>query len=172
MTISGILSLALWLPSRGSGSIASFAALYGLFSGESNETESQQRIVTLTVTSCHHIIQAQQSPYFLLTSLPSLRSRNSGRDLASLIPLNRRRDRTGISVTKCLTPSLYHLGSIFTVAAVATLAGSPTAGAFLKQVDQRHFNSLIIFTGVLVLVGSAFFGLARIVHSRRLWAKI
>ncbi|EMD37082.1 hypothetical protein CERSUDRAFT_51719 [Gelatoporia subvermispora B] len=47
------------------------------------------------------------------------------------------------------------LGSIYLLVAVSTLVGTPTAGAFVKTLDQSHFNNLIIFTGVLILVGGA-----------------
>ncbi|EPQ53733.1 MFS transporter, partial [Gloeophyllum trabeum ATCC 11539] len=43
------------------------------------------------------------------------------------------------------------VGSVYMIAAVAALVGTPTAGAFVKTVDQHNFNSLIIFTGVMVL---------------------
>lgn len=45
------------------------------------------------------------------------------------------------------------LGMVYLVIAVANIAGTPTAGAFLPVVDQAHFNGLIVFTGVLVFCG-------------------
>lgn len=42
---------------------------------------------------------------------------------------------------------------VYLVIAVANIAGTPTAGAFLPVVDQAHFNGLIVFTGALVLCG-------------------
>ncbi|OBZ66781.1 Riboflavin transporter MCH5 [Grifola frondosa] len=46
------------------------------------------------------------------------------------------------------------LGSIYMLVAVATLAGTPTAGALLKVSDRSHFNGLIVFTGVLTVAGA------------------
>ncbi|OCH92770.1 MFS general substrate transporter [Obba rivulosa] len=45
------------------------------------------------------------------------------------------------------------LGSIYLLVAVSTLVGTPTAGAFVTTIDQSNFDNLIIFTGVLILVG-------------------
>ncbi|KAL7284573.1 hypothetical protein ACG7TL_001865 [Trametes sanguinea] len=54
--------------------------------------------------------------------------------------------------------ALYGLfsGSVYMVVAVATLVGTPTGGALLKQTDEQHFNDLIIFCGVMTLAGTAF----------------
>ncbi|KAF8876855.1 major facilitator superfamily domain-containing protein [Infundibulicybe gibba] len=64
------------------------------------------------------------------------------------------------------------LGSIYFVLAIATLIGTPSAGALVKIPDQKHFNSLIIFTGFLLLIGAFMFTFARVKHSRKLWAKV
>ena len=45
-------------------------------------------------------------------------------------------------------------GSVYIFIAIATLIGTPTAGALLKVVDEKHFNALIIFTGVLLAAGT------------------
>ncbi|KAI0922957.1 hypothetical protein AcV5_009814 [Taiwanofungus camphoratus] len=55
------------------------------------------------------------------------------------------------------------LGSMYMLVGVAGLVGTPTAGAFLKSADQAHFNGLIVFTGVLVLAGTAFLGVVGVV---------
>ncbi|KAI0943343.1 hypothetical protein AcW1_002526 [Taiwanofungus camphoratus] len=55
------------------------------------------------------------------------------------------------------------LGSMYMLVGVAGLVGTPTAGAFLKSTDQAHFNGLIVFTGVLVLAGTAFLGVVGVV---------
>ncbi|CDO77904.1 hypothetical protein BN946_scf184692.g2 [Trametes cinnabarina] len=43
------------------------------------------------------------------------------------------------------------LGSVYMIVAVATLVGTPTGGALLKVPDQHHFNTLIVFCGVMTL---------------------
>jgi hypothetical protein len=53
------------------------------------------------------------------------------------------------------------------IVAVATLAGTPTAGAFIQTIDQAHFNRLIVFSGVMVLVGAIALGAARLIHPKR-----
>lgn len=64
------------------------------------------------------------------------------------------------------------LGSIYFVIAIANLVGTPTAGAFLKEIDQKHFEWLIIFTGTLILAGAATFTAARFVHARSVFARV
>ncbi len=54
------------------------------------------------------------------------------------------------------------------VVAVATLAGTPTGGALLKEVDQKHFNALIIFAGALTTAGTVVLAIAGVVHSAKL----
>ncbi|KAI9056296.1 monocarboxylate permease [Trametes sanguinea] len=57
------------------------------------------------------------------------------------------------------------LGSVYMFVAVATLVGTPTGGALLKQTDEEHFNSLIIFCGVMTLAGTAVLTLAGLADS-------
>ncbi|TCD62054.1 hypothetical protein EIP91_007530 [Steccherinum ochraceum] len=64
------------------------------------------------------------------------------------------------------------IGSVYLVAAVANLIGTPTGGAFIKTVNQHNFDNLIIFTGVLALASSATFAVVRTIHSPHLWAKV
>ena len=54
------------------------------------------------------------------------------------------------------------------VVAVATLVGTPTGGALLKEVDEKHFTGLIIFSGVLTLTGTVILACAGVVGSKRL----
>ena len=54
------------------------------------------------------------------------------------------------------------------VVAVATLVGTPTAGALLKTTDEKHFANLIIFSGVLTLAGTVVLAIAGVVGSPRL----
>ncbi|GBE83587.1 major facilitator superfamily domain-containing protein [Sparassis latifolia] len=51
------------------------------------------------------------------------------------------------------------LGSLYMVVGIATLVGTPTAGAFVHVVNNKHFNGLIIFCGVFIAVGGAILGL-------------
>ncbi|KAI0753291.1 monocarboxylate permease [Daedaleopsis nitida] len=60
------------------------------------------------------------------------------------------------------------LGSVYLVIGIATLVGTPTGGAFLKEIDDKHFTSLIIFTGVITLVGTLVLGSAGLVDSQSL----
>ena len=46
---------------------------------------------------------------------------------------------------------------------MATLIGTPTAGALVPTFSQAHFDHLIIFTGVLSLAGGGALGLAYLV---------
>lgn len=53
------------------------------------------------------------------------------------------------------------------VVGVATLVGTPTGGALLKQTDEAHFRTLIVFCGVVTAVGTAVLGMAGVVGSKR-----
>jgi len=59
------------------------------------------------------------------------------------------------------------LGSIYMLVAISTLVGTPTAGAFVKTTDQSHFNNLIVFTGVLIVVGGVLLALAGVAARRK-----
>ncbi|EIW53525.1 MFS general substrate transporter [Trametes versicolor FP-101664 SS1] len=59
------------------------------------------------------------------------------------------------------------LGSLYMVVGVATLVGTPTGGALLKQTDETHFRTLIVFCGVVTAVGTAVLGMAGVVGSKR-----
>ncbi|KAH9846763.1 monocarboxylate permease [Lenzites betulinus] len=64
------------------------------------------------------------------------------------------------------------LGSVYMVVAVASLVGTPTGGALLKETDEAHFRNLIIFCGVLSVAGTVVMGMAGLVGSdflRRWW---
>ncbi|OBZ75018.1 Riboflavin transporter MCH5 [Grifola frondosa] len=58
------------------------------------------------------------------------------------------------------------LGSIYMIVAVASLAGTPTAGGILRVSDRSHFNGLIIFTGVLLAVGGCVMALTGFIDRR------
>ena len=59
-------------------------------------------------------------------------------------------------------------GSVYMVVAVSTLVGTPTGGALLKEVDQKHFTGLIVFSGVLTAAGTVILAMAGLVGSERL----
>ena len=52
--------------------------------------------------------------------------------------------------------------------AIATLIGTPTSGSLLKVTDEEHFRALIVFTGVLLAVGTVVLVGAAAVGSDRL----
>lgn len=52
---------------------------------------------------------------------------------------------------------------IYLFVAVATLVGTPTAGAFVLEFNQTNVNRLIIFTGILIIAGALTLGLASLV---------
>ncbi len=53
-----------------------------------------------------------------------------------------------------LTDREHETGSVYIFLAVATLIGTPTAGAILKTVDEAHFTRLIVFSGALMAAGT------------------
>ncbi|KZT20190.1 MFS general substrate transporter [Neolentinus lepideus HHB14362 ss-1] len=62
-------------------------------------------------------------------------------------------------------------GSIYMLVAISTLVGTPTAGAFVSTIDEKHFQRLIIFTGVLAIAGGSVLSVARLLHSRHIMFK-
>ncbi|KAI5124992.1 hypothetical protein M0805_007417 [Coniferiporia weirii] len=58
------------------------------------------------------------------------------------------------------------LGSIYIFVAIATLIGTPTAGAFVPALTQHNFTRLIVFTGVLEVAGGTALGVAHFVTLR------
>ncbi|THU95498.1 monocarboxylate permease [Dendrothele bispora CBS 962.96] len=117
--LSGILVLALWLPSHGAIPLTIFSALYGVFSG------------------------------VLLALLPAY--------IGAISPTERFGGR---------------LGCVYFFAAVASLAGTPTAGAFVQNRQDPGYTSLILFTGLMILGGAIILVVARFLHSRSLVYKI
>ncbi|KAI0357828.1 MFS general substrate transporter [Trametes cingulata] len=57
------------------------------------------------------------------------------------------------------------LGSVYMVVAVGTLVGTPTGGALLTTIDEKHFAHLIIFCGVFTGAGAVVLALAAAVSS-------
>ncbi|KAJ7583327.1 monocarboxylate permease [Mycena floridula] len=64
------------------------------------------------------------------------------------------------------------LGAVYLVVAVATLVGTPTAGAFDRVGKQPQFVALISFTGALILGGGIILLTGRLIHSRHFYVKI
>ncbi|KAI0672426.1 major facilitator superfamily domain-containing protein [Trametes maxima] len=52
------------------------------------------------------------------------------------------------------------LGSVYMVIAVAVLVGTPTGGALLKETDEAHFRTLIVFCGVMTVAGTVVLAMA------------
>ncbi|KAK7448847.1 hypothetical protein VKT23_013576 [Stygiomarasmius scandens] len=64
------------------------------------------------------------------------------------------------------------LGCAWFFAAVASLVGTPTAGAFVQDRQHPRYTSLILFTGLMTLGGAMMLVVARFMHSRSLMYKI
>ncbi|KAI0056547.1 MFS general substrate transporter [Artomyces pyxidatus] len=64
------------------------------------------------------------------------------------------------------------IGMLFATLSFGALAGTPIGGVFIKTQTREHFQSLIIYTGVLGIVGAAFLVAARLKCDRRLFAKV
>lgn len=59
------------------------------------------------------------------------------------------------------------LGSMYLLVGIANLVGTPTAGAFLTTINQRGFDGLIIFTGIMIAAGSLLLGAVGVVTELR-----
>ncbi|KAF5337672.1 hypothetical protein D9758_013003 [Tetrapyrgos nigripes] len=64
------------------------------------------------------------------------------------------------------------IGCMWFFAAVACLAGAPTAGAFVKDREHPGYTWLMLFTGLMILTGGVILVIARVLHSRKIWYKI
>ncbi|KAK7448846.1 hypothetical protein VKT23_013575 [Stygiomarasmius scandens] len=117
--LSGILVLAVWLPSSSAVPLTVFGALYGIFSG------------------------------VLLALLPAY--------IGAISPTERFGGR---------------LGCAWFFAAVASLVGTPTAGAFVQDRQHPGYTSLILFTGLMILGGVMILVVARFLHSKNLVYRI
>ncbi|KIJ52627.1 hypothetical protein M422DRAFT_156691 [Sphaerobolus stellatus SS14] len=58
------------------------------------------------------------------------------------------------------------LGIVYFHVAIACLAGTPAAGAFVPEFSEKNFNRLIIFTGVMLIASSVFIGGVGLVKGR------
>jgi MCP family monocarboxylic acid transporter-like MFS transporter 10 len=114
--ISGLLCLALWLPSNGNTPIIVYCILYGLFSGQ------------------------------YVSLLPAYLARISPQPVFGA-----------------------RLGAVYTVAAVANLVGTPTAGGLVEGGSEDGFRHLIGFTGAMVTIGGLFMGCAWLLEARRIY---
>ncbi|KAH8689314.1 putative MFS monocarboxylate transporter [Talaromyces proteolyticus] len=106
--LAGILTLALWLPAKGSAPIIAYAILYGFSSGA------------------------------YISLVPAV--------IAQISPIQEIGVRSG---------------SFFALTSLATLTGNPIAGAITTR-QNGAFSGLQIFTGVILIVGSTFFLLGRV----------
>jgi len=52
------------------------------------------------------------------------------------------------------------LGTLYFCVAIACLAGTPTAGAFVPTFSQSRFERLIVFTGVMLLASAVLIAIA------------
>ncbi|EGO19309.1 hypothetical protein SERLADRAFT_364080 [Serpula lacrymans var. lacrymans S7.9] len=64
------------------------------------------------------------------------------------------------------------IGILFAFLSTGALAGSPIGGIFVKTQDRENFQHLILYTGIMALAGSFFFGLARFQCSRKLFVAV
>ncbi|KAJ7704772.1 major facilitator superfamily domain-containing protein [Mycena rosella] len=63
-------------------------------------------------------------------------------------------------------------GMAFVFMSTGALAGTPIGGVFIRDEALPNFRHLILFSGIIALVGSAFFGAARFIRSPRLRAAV
>ncbi|KAJ7456715.1 major facilitator superfamily domain-containing protein [Mycena galericulata] len=64
------------------------------------------------------------------------------------------------------------VGMAFVFMSTGALAGTPIGGVFIKSETLPNFRHLILFSGIMGLVGSGFFFAARFIRSRTLLAAI
>ncbi|KAJ3866562.1 MAG: major facilitator superfamily domain-containing protein [Lentinula lateritia] len=62
------------------------------------------------------------------------------------------------------------IGGTFAFMASATLAGTPISGLFIKEQTKDNFDKLILFSGIMSLVGTALLLVSRLVRNRNLFA--
>ncbi|KIK56219.1 hypothetical protein GYMLUDRAFT_230316 [Collybiopsis luxurians FD-317 M1] len=63
------------------------------------------------------------------------------------------------------------LGGTFAFMASAMIAGTPIAGVFIKKQTEANFKNLILFSGVMSFIGTAFIFAARMLRQPKLFAK-
>ncbi|KAJ7704777.1 major facilitator superfamily domain-containing protein [Mycena rosella] len=63
-------------------------------------------------------------------------------------------------------------GMAFVFMSTGALAGTPIGGVFIRDETLPNFRHLILFSGIMALVGSAFFGAARFIRAPRLRAAV
>ncbi|KAF4568336.1 hypothetical protein EYR40_010261 [Pleurotus pulmonarius] len=63
------------------------------------------------------------------------------------------------------------MGTFFLPTAVATLVGTPIGGVFVRHGTKAEYHNVVVFAGVMVLVGSVFLSVSRFLCSRDLRAK-
>ncbi|KAJ7793882.1 hypothetical protein B0H14DRAFT_3093907 [Mycena olivaceomarginata] len=63
------------------------------------------------------------------------------------------------------------IGMVFVGMSTGALAGTPIGGVFIRDPTVANFRHLILFSGIMALVGSGFFA-ARLMQSRKLFAAV
>ncbi|KAJ3847906.1 major facilitator superfamily domain-containing protein [Lentinula lateritia] len=61
------------------------------------------------------------------------------------------------------------IGGTYAFMASATLAGTPISGLFIKEQTRNHFDKLILFSGIMSLVGTALLLVSRLIRNRNLF---
>ncbi|KAJ6530944.1 major facilitator superfamily domain-containing protein [Mycena vulgaris] len=64
------------------------------------------------------------------------------------------------------------VGMAFVFMSTGALAGTPLGGVFIRTETLPNFRHLILFSGIMALVGSGFFGAARFIRSPKLLAAV
>ncbi|KAH7878782.1 major facilitator superfamily domain-containing protein [Lentinula edodes] len=62
------------------------------------------------------------------------------------------------------------IGGTYAFMASATLAGTPISGLFIKEQTRDNFDKLILFSGIMSLVGTALLLVSRLIRNRNLFA--
>ncbi|KAH7868513.1 uncharacterized protein C8R40DRAFT_1241580 [Lentinula edodes] len=61
------------------------------------------------------------------------------------------------------------IGGTYAFMASATLAGTPISGLFIKEQTRDNFDKLILFSGIMSLVGTALLLVSRLIRNRNLF---
>ncbi|KAJ7672831.1 major facilitator superfamily domain-containing protein [Mycena rosella] len=64
------------------------------------------------------------------------------------------------------------MGMVFVFMSTGAFAGTPIGGVFIRENTIPNFRHLILFSGIMALVGSFFFGVARFIRGSKLVAVV
>ncbi|KAJ7232821.1 major facilitator superfamily domain-containing protein [Mycena rebaudengoi] len=64
------------------------------------------------------------------------------------------------------------MGMVFMFMSTGALAGTPLGGLFIRDITIPNFRHLALFSGLVALVGSAFFCAARVIQSRKAFVAV